>query len=890
MSKEIGSEAVMGRAVNHRGQVVLFMFFVLAVAGSPAAQARGEGSTPNPPVDPGIEHTVARQLARLDDRLGLDTVPDGSGLWTARVAAALEYRVENPGSPGAFAPHLMARLADDLRRLGVDRSLDPAPVRPGVVPPQEPPTSQRAERLQRVLDDLHALHTKLDLREGTGERTARIAPRVAPSNDDCASATVVTAGTVSGATSSATADGDASCGSSSGTPDVWYRYTATATESVSFDTFGSSFDTVLSLHSGCPTDGGSIELACNDDAQGTLDSQVVLSMTAGDEVWVRVSGFGFSTGRFDLTIGSTSGIDGTITRNDTDAPVLGATVRLYGQGGNYLGETTTVSDGTYAFDGLGAGTYYLLALADGMIPELYDDVPCPSYEYCYPEYDGTPITVSSGVTSGIDLALTPGGTITGEVTDASTGDPLDAYVAFYSATGSFLDSVYTGADGVYEFSGLPPGKYYVRASDGGYLPELYDDISCVNGCAVTTGTQVGVLAGATTSGIDFVLDRLGKITGTLMEEGTGDPIGGQQVLIYDATGYYEGLVYTQSGGTYEYSSLPAGSYFVVTRSDDHVNELYDDIPCATGCSPTTGTPVSVSLNTTTAGIDFSLAVLGTVQGTVTEAVTGAPLSSIDVYLFDENGTYIRSTYTSATGSYEMAVPLGLHYVGTGSFYGNHRDETWDDVPCPFDSSCDRTAGSPIEVAPTTTLPGVDFALDRWGIVEGALTAADTGNGLYGDIYILDAGGTVVGSEYIFGGAFSIDRIPPGTYYAKAVNDPYPVDMYQDELYDDVPCQPTCDQGLGTPFTVSLNGKVLGLSFVLRPCPGDTFANIVGTTYLDTRAEQACETLTAGGGTTIGSSGDITFEAGRKVVLGDGFKVESGGSFRVVIEPTWASDE
>jgi hypothetical protein len=872
--------------MEQRWLIVLFGFFVLAVASVPAARALAERTRRDASVDPGLEHSVARHLARLDDRLGLGTSPDGTGAWTARLAAALEYRVEDPGSPGAFAPHLMARLADDLRRLGVERDLERAPASPGVMRPPELPGRERAERLRRVLDDLRLLHAKLDLRDGVEERTAHVTPRVAPANDDCASATVVPAGTVSGSTSGATVDGDASCGNSSSSPDVWYRYTATETGPVSFDTFGSSYDTVLSLHSGCPEDGRSVELACNDDAQGTAQSEILLNMTSGVEVWVRVSGFGTATGGFDLTIEPSYGIEGTITRNDTGAPLSGATVRLYNQGGYFVGLTTTAADGTYLFGGLNDGTYYLSTTADGMISELYDDVSCPFYAYCYPSYDGTPITVSGGVTAGIDLALTPGGEISGAVTDASTGDPLDAYVALYSSTGSFLDSLYTGADGVYVFSELPPGKYYVRASDSGYQAELYDDIPCPSGCTVTTGTQVAISGGTIASGTDFALDRLGAIAGTLTEEGTGDPIAGQRVTVYDGSGNYEGQAYTQSGGTYQFSSLQAGSYFVRTATDSHVNEVYNDISCVTGCDPTTGTPVSVALATTTAGIDFSLTVLGRVQGTVTDALTGIPLSSTQVYLFNQYGSYVRSTYTSQTGSYEMVVPSGPHFVGTDS-YGNYRNEIWDDLPCSATSGCDRLAGTPIEVAPEMTLSGIDFALDRWGIVEGSVTAADTGDPLYSDVYILDSGGNVVESSYTYGGPFSIDRIPPGTYYAKAVYDYYSIDTYQDELYDGVPCEPSCDLGLGTPFVVALNGKVLGVSFTLTPCLGDTYVNIVGTTYLDTRAEQACETLTAGDGTTVAAGGDLRLQAGRKIILGDGFSVQSGGSFRAEIVPEWS---
>jgi hypothetical protein len=51
---------------------------------------------------------------------------------------------------------------------------------------------------------------------------------------------------------------------------------------------------------------------------------------------------------------------------------------------------------------------------------------------------------------------------------------------------------------------------------------------------------------------------------------------------------------------------------------------------------TDGTPVMVTLNTTTSGIDFALERLGVISGTVTEAATGDPIPSARVNIWDDN--------------------------------------------------------------------------------------------------------------------------------------------------------------------------------------------------------------------------------------------------------------
>lgn len=144
--------------------------------------------------------------------------------------------------------------------------------------------------------------------------TAALAPFVsAQPNDDCVNAIPVSEGTYAGTTVGSTNDGSASCGNSSGSPDVWYAYTASSDLAVNFETCaGASYDTVISVHSGCP---GTIanQIACNDDSCG-LQSGLQVTVAAGQTYYVRVAGYNGATGTFDLTVvefdpGSATGPD-----------------------------------------------------------------------------------------------------------------------------------------------------------------------------------------------------------------------------------------------------------------------------------------------------------------------------------------------------------------------------------------------------------------------------------------------------------------------------------------------------------------------------------------------------------------------------------------------------
>ncbi len=123
------------------------------------------------------------------------------------------------------------------------------------------------------------------------------------SNDLCANAFPVCPGNYNGTTATATVDGSTTCGSSNSTRDVWYRYTASANGTLLVETCaGASYDTVLSIHSGCPGSGSS--LACNDDACGSNGrlSRTSTSVVAGSTYWIRVSGWNGNSGTFTLTV------------------------------------------------------------------------------------------------------------------------------------------------------------------------------------------------------------------------------------------------------------------------------------------------------------------------------------------------------------------------------------------------------------------------------------------------------------------------------------------------------------------------------------------------------------------------------------------------------------
>ncbi len=127
------------------------------------------------------------------------------------------------------------------------------------------------------------------------------------SNDACANATLVPAGSYAFCNVGATTDGPGSCGAMGS--DLWYRYTATANGLVTVKTCGTggSFDSVVAVYAdGCPAGAA---ITCNDDdfnahCSGSFirDSWTQFNATAGTTYLIAVGGFSGLSGNGTLTI------------------------------------------------------------------------------------------------------------------------------------------------------------------------------------------------------------------------------------------------------------------------------------------------------------------------------------------------------------------------------------------------------------------------------------------------------------------------------------------------------------------------------------------------------------------------------------------------------------
>jgi len=204
-----------------------------------------------------------------------------------------------------------------------------------------------------------------------------LAPPAPDPNDLCANATPIGTGTVVGDTPGNDSDGSSSCGNSDSSPSVWYRYTATQTLTLRAQTCGSGYDTVVSIHTGCPGEAAN-ELHCSDNGCG-LQSTAEAPVVAGFDYWIRVAGANGAAGSYTLSLSlfdptlqigpDVVYTDCTGITNWTSSGAIGG-IRAYSLGSN----TCNIGDENLAWGGSNPGRPLLgmnaYRLRDGRLEQI----------------------------------------------------------------------------------------------------------------------------------------------------------------------------------------------------------------------------------------------------------------------------------------------------------------------------------------------------------------------------------------------------------------------------------------------------------------------------------------------------------------------------------------
>ena len=437
-------------------------------------------------------------------------------------------------------------------------------------------------------------------------------------------------------------------------------------------------------------------------------------------------------------------------------PVVGAGIHANnydGEGG--WGWAETGPDGTYTLSGLPTGDYRVQADAShqGLTRQFFTS----TLDW---ELAARVSVTTTETTPNIDFILSSGGSITGVVTDETTGQPLsgvDVWADTFLCCGGG-NGARTELDGTYTISGLAPGEYRVRAEkhDSSYVGEFYASTT-----AWDQATPVTVMSDSTTPNIDFSLTSGGAISGTVTNEATGQPIANADVWadLYDCCGGGGGWTRTEADGTYIIDGLPGGTFRVTAQAPDQgfVREFY-----ASTTEWHLATEVAVTAGATTAGIHFSLVGGGSISGRVTRESDGFPIAEADVW---------ADTYDCCGGGNGARTDADGYYTVDGLAAGNYRVQVHADehglVGEFYASTTNWEQASSVGVTAGVDTPNIDFTLAGGGSISGHVFEAD------GVTPIADAGVFAFGpngwgdARTDGNGEYRIDGLSTGSYRVEA---------------------------------------------------------------------------------------------------------------------------
>ncbi|MEU6011352.1 MFS transporter [Streptomyces sp. NPDC047453] len=214
-------------------------------------------------------------------------------------------------------------------------------------------------------------------------------------------------------------------------------------------------------------------------------------------------------------------------RGAESAPVPQAAVTLISLAGRQLGRSVAQADGAYTVDAPGAGSYVLIASADGFQPQASTVV-----------VHGEPVAY--------DILLSGTSGLGGVVRAAGSGLPVkDAMVIVTDVRGDLLATGTTGESGEFSFAELVPGAVTVAVNAAGYRPRALPVE--VGGTGVTR-VEIDLEAGAQLQGV---------------VRAPHGPLADARVTLVDAAGNVVGTSTTGADGAYAFTDLNGGDYTVI---------------------------------------------------------------------------------------------------------------------------------------------------------------------------------------------------------------------------------------------------------------------------------------------------------------------------------------
>lgn len=548
----------------------------------------------------------------------------------------------------------------------------------------------------------------------------------------------------------------------------------------------------------------------------------------------------------------TGRVRGRVLSADSGTPLRRAQVRI---GGAEAAPRTALTDGDgrFEFSELPAGRLSLSASKAG-----YVDI---QYGQTRPFESGKPIELAEGQSlDKADLILPRGSVVAGRVVD-EFGEPLtDAMVTALRQqwTGGRRRLVATGRIaqtndlGQYRVYGLPPGDYYLSATvrnveamslpvglnvnlpqrqtpDSGYAPTYYPGTP-----SNAEAQKVTVALGQEAQGIDFALVpvRLARISGIVLNS-EGRPVESAMVSALPSRGAESGPMFgggggaTTKGGAFTITGVAPGEYTLQVRSVNIVTSSGSEntfvMMTRVSSDGGGGDAENASVPVTVTGEDISNLVITTAKGVTASGrlvIEGTRPQSFGMFRVvaqpagEQDGPQLFGPGGSAVvkddGTFSITGVLGqrtIRLAGLPPGYALKAVEHHGvDVT---DTGIEFRSGEPVD--------GIDVVLTtRVTEVSGGVTAPGGSPAADYTVVVFPQDAQKWRSapnRWIFGvrpgqdGRFRVSALPPGSYYAVAMDYIAQGDWFDPDLLERL-------RNGAEAFTLG-DGETKGLALTLR---------------------------------------------------------------------------
>ena len=277
-------------------------------------------------------------------------------------------------------------------------------------------------------------------------------------------------------------------------------------------------------------------------------------------------------------------LKGQVIASGTGTPVRRAQVRAMSMEGRGGGVTSTDNEGRYEIKDLPAGRYNITASKGGFSPG--------NFGQRRPGEPGTPIDLSDGQTAEkVNFVLARGGVIAGRIVDDG-GEPVSGTMVaamryqFVQGTRRLVPANGEGStdrtddQGSFRLFGLPPGDYYVSASNRSGMmmmpgmnnteSEAFAPTYFPGTPNVSEATRVSVKPGQEMTGANFamIVARMARVRGRAINS-RGEPVTGAMLMMMPDEPMSMGMnmnnAMVAGDGTFQFANIPPGRYNLQVR-------------------------------------------------------------------------------------------------------------------------------------------------------------------------------------------------------------------------------------------------------------------------------------------------------------------------------------